>query len=113
MDEKVVVIGAGLAGLTAAYRLFQHGYKNVEIYEARGRVGGRVFSVHLTGPRGDSIVELGGQNIPDGGEAPTLKALAHEMGLSLLEDEIELTQAFYDAETKTIVDLLKLREEAF
>lgn len=111
--SHVIVIGAGFAGLTAAYRLFQHGYKNVEIYEARGRVGGRVFSLHLTGPRGESTVELGGQNIPDGGEARTLKALAHEMDLSLLEDEVELTQVFYDEDTKTIVDLLKLQEETF
>ncbi len=94
--SKVIVIGAGFAGLTAAYRLYQKGYHNIEIYEARGRVGGRVFSVHVRGSRGESIAELGGQNIPDGGEAPTLKALASEMNLSLLEDEIELTQIFYD-----------------
>jgi len=107
--SQIVVIGAGLAGLTAAYRLYEQGYKNIEIYEARGRVGGRVFSVRLM----DSIVELGGQNIPDGGEALTLRALAQEMDLSLHEDEIEWTQGFYDQETHTCVDILKLQQEMF
>jgi monoamine oxidase len=93
--SQVVVIGAGFAGLTVAYRLYEQGCKNIEIYEARERVGGRVFSVRIRGLQGESIAELGGQNIPDGGDAPTLKALAKEMNLSLLED------------------LLKLREETF
>ncbi len=42
--QKIVIIGAGLAGLTTAYRLFEKGY-DIEIYEARPRVGGRIHSV--------------------------------------------------------------------
>lgn len=110
---QVVVIGAGFAGLTAAYRLYEQGYKNIEVYEARGRVGGRVFSVRVMGQNRESIAELGGQNIPDGGEAPNLKALANEMDLSLLEDEIELAQVFYDYDANTSVDILKLQQETF
>ncbi|MCI0616191.1 FAD-dependent oxidoreductase, partial [bacterium] len=48
-EEKqpaVVVIGAGLAGLTTAYRLQQKGIA-VHVYEARNRVGGRIFTVRL------------------------------------------------------------------
>ncbi|MFI4984307.1 MAG: FAD-dependent oxidoreductase [Rickettsiales bacterium] len=37
--SKMVVVGAGLAGLTAAYRLYQNGYE-VEVYEARPRASG-------------------------------------------------------------------------
>ncbi|PXA90301.1 monoamine oxidase [Caulobacter sp. D4A] len=37
---KVVVLGAGLAGLTAAYELTKHGYE-VQVLEARGFAGGR------------------------------------------------------------------------
>ncbi len=40
---KVVVVGAGLAGLTAAYRLKQNGFL-ADVYEASGRVGGRCWS---------------------------------------------------------------------
>ena len=37
---RVVVVGAGLAGLTAAYRLKQAGI-NAQLHEASDRVGGR------------------------------------------------------------------------
>lgn len=39
--SDIVVIGAGLAGLTAAYELDQAGYA-VTVLEARSRPGGRV-----------------------------------------------------------------------
>jgi len=43
-DKKVIVIGAGLAGLVCAYELGQAGY-NVKVLEAQGRVGGCVKTV--------------------------------------------------------------------
>jgi oxygen-dependent protoporphyrinogen oxidase len=42
------VVGAGLSGLTAAYRL-QLGGWDVRVFESRGEVGGRVQSVHKDG----------------------------------------------------------------
>jgi hypothetical protein len=39
-DARIAVIGAGLAGLTAAYQLAKQGL-HVRIYEARDRIGGR------------------------------------------------------------------------
>ena len=59
----IAIIGAGLAGLTAAFRLMQSGH-HVEVFEARERLGGRVLTV----PLGDSYVEMGGQALEDGGE---------------------------------------------
>ena len=43
--SPVLIVGAGIAGLTAAYRLSQAGIP-VEIIEARNRVGGRINLLH-------------------------------------------------------------------
>jgi monoamine oxidase len=42
-DARVVVVGAGLAGTTAAYRLMQVGIRS-DLYEARDRIGGRCWT---------------------------------------------------------------------
>lgn len=76
--KNVVVVGAGLAGLTAAYRLQQAGYV-VDVYEARERPGGRVYTFSF----GQTHVELGGQALEDGGDAQTIRNLIEEMGLTL------------------------------
>jgi len=41
---KVLIIGAGLAGLTTAYKLHKHDI-DVTIVEARSRIGGRILTV--------------------------------------------------------------------
>jgi monoamine oxidase len=53
----VVVVGAGLAGLTAAWELQRAGC-SVLVVEARDRVGGRVLSHSLAGGH---VVDVGGQ----------------------------------------------------
>jgi monoamine oxidase len=50
--KRVVILGAGIAGMTAAYRLSKAGYQ-CRILEARARSGGRVWTVR----GGDQIVE--------------------------------------------------------
>lgn len=42
---KIIIIGAGPAGLSAAYYLKSHGFKNVTVMERLGRVGGLCCSV--------------------------------------------------------------------
>src|SRR5262245_54581255 len=43
-DTRIVVVGAGLAGLTCAYRLRQAGHR-ATVYEASDRVGGRCWTL--------------------------------------------------------------------
>lgn len=76
---KIVVVGAGLAGLTAAYRLQQQGH-DVQVYEARQRAGGRVLSVKL----GESYEELGGENFLHGNEGQLSLELMKELNLEPL-----------------------------
>ncbi|KAL7882001.1 hypothetical protein AOLI_G00088500 [Acnodon oligacanthus] len=55
-DAKVVVVGAGFAGLAAAATLVQAGFQHIKILEANGRLGGRVCT---TKPFTENIIELG------------------------------------------------------
>lgn len=61
--KKVVIVGAGLAGLSAAYELTQAGHE-VTILEARTRPGGRVLTLRDPFPDG-LFAEAGASRIPD------------------------------------------------
>ena len=58
-NRSVIIVGAGLAGLCAAYELKKLGYA-VSVYEARHRVGGRAYSFRFAR---NKIVEGGGELI--------------------------------------------------
>jgi monoamine oxidase len=77
-DARVAVIGAGLAGVTAAYRLSQAGVR-VQLYEARERIGGRCWTA--TGFAQGQTAEHGGEFIDT--RHVHLRQLAHELGLPL------------------------------
>jgi putrescine oxidase len=84
VEADVVVVGAGIAGLSAATRLADHGL-DVAVLEARDRVGGRVFNITFDGQPN----ELGGQWI-----APYQSA-AHGM---LQDLGIDLFDSYRDGE---------------
>ncbi len=88
-EPKVVVVGAGIAGLTAAHRLCQQGI-DVHVYEARNRVGGRILSAIVDG----RVIELGGQNITDGGEAENMRCLIEEFGLEISSTEFKINTCY-------------------
>ncbi|XP_066146714.1 peroxisomal N(1)-acetyl-spermine/spermidine oxidase [Euwallacea fornicatus] len=52
---KVLIIGAGMAGLSAAYHLTRNNFTDFKLFEARRRLGGRIVQI----PIGVERVELG------------------------------------------------------
>ncbi len=60
----VVIVGAGIAGLTAAFRLQEAGV-GVRVFEAQDRIGGRMFSLRNHFADGQ-IAELGGELVDTG-----------------------------------------------
>jgi len=75
----VIVIGAGIAGLTCAYRLRQAGI-GVRVFEAQNRIGGRMSS--LRGHFDDGqVAELGGELIDSG--HTHVRGLAEELGIAI------------------------------
>ncbi len=93
-SATIVVVGAGLAGLTCAYRLKQAGCV-AQVHEASDRIGGRCWTGRGVFDQGQ-IYEHGGELIDQGHQA--IRQLAKELGLTLdnlLSAEVNGTEPFY------------------
>lgn len=56
-NVRILIIGAGVSGISAAAKLIERGFSNVVILEAENRIGGRVYTETFA----DSVVDLGAQ----------------------------------------------------
>ncbi len=107
--RRIIVIGAGLAGLACAYELKSAGY-DVTVLEARKRLGGRVFSFSPGGP----AEWIKGRNIEGGGELigsnhPAWLNYKEKFGLEFLD----VTQDEGDAAFPIVIeDTLLSHEDA-
>lgn len=81
----VIVVGAGLSGLQAAWDVQKAGY-TVLVLEARNRVGGKTYSAPLASGRG--CVELGAAWINDTNQH-RMYGHARRFGLELVKQSIE------------------------
>ncbi|HVO56796.1 MAG TPA: NAD(P)/FAD-dependent oxidoreductase [Dongiaceae bacterium] len=93
--HKCLVLGAGLAGLSAAYELTRKGWQ-VTVLEARERIGGRVLS-HKFEEEPSLVCELGGEWIGKGHTHMLalcrlfeLKTIDHRYALSFWQDQRSL-----------------------
>jgi monoamine oxidase len=98
----VIVVGAGMAGLTTARSLAEAGLK-VLVVEANDRIGGRILTRHV----GDDAIELGAEFIH--GRPPELWALIKEAGLETYRREG--TQICF--EDGTLSDCSGMMDEVF
>ena len=76
----MLVVGGGISGLTAAYRLLRHSNLSVRVLEANDRVGGRTVNLPLPGGK---ITEGGGQWTGPGQDR--VQALARELGIKMFD----------------------------
>lgn len=89
--RSVIIIGAGFAGLAAAYKLRQ---QNIDctVLESRPRIGGRVFS-HRIDP--ELVIELGGEWV--GNSHTRMQELCGEFKLDLQNNQFD-THLIYKGE---------------
>lgn len=101
---SIAIIGAGIAGLNAAFLLQKANVPSV-LYDANKRAGGRMFTAHNLLNPGLST-ELGGEFIDTGHYE--MRALAAYFGFPLLdvynEEELQLTQNIYYFNNTTYTD---------
>jgi monoamine oxidase len=88
-NADVVVVGGGLSGLTAAYRLANQGV-DVAILEARERAGGRMASGTFNG----EAYDLGAHWVAP--NAVQLRKIIHDLGLPL-------TTQYHDGESAVLL----------
>lgn len=84
---RVVIVGAGIAGLTAGYRL--RNLPDIRIFEGQDRVGGRMYSQRGFYPDG-LVAELGGELIDTG--HVNIRKLAVELGIELDDFVLDFTR---------------------
>ncbi|MDW8295250.1 MAG: FAD-dependent oxidoreductase [Raineya sp.] len=121
--EQVLILGAGIAGLTAAYTLSKQNV-SVKVLEARTRIGGRIFTYSF--PQNTQLhTELGAEWV--GESHNVMKGLCQELGLTLVKHQFQidwlLGNKFYKAENppfskelnsklqKFFADFLKMSEK--
>nr|NP_476608.1 uncharacterized protein Dmel_CG10561 [Drosophila melanogaster]P18487.3 RecName: Full=Protein anon-37Cs [Drosophila melanogaster]AAF53761.2 uncharacterized protein Dmel_CG10561 [Drosophila melanogaster]ACH92231.1 FI03691p [Drosophila melanogaster] len=77
-NTQIVVVGAGLAGLSAAQHLLSHGFRRTVILEATDRYGGRINTQRF----GDTYCELGAKWVKiDGSQDSMYELLRNTEGL--------------------------------
>ena len=94
-QADVVVVGAGLAGLTAARRVVKADH-SVVVLEARNRVGGRTLNESIGG---GEITEVGGEFV--GPTQDHILDLADELGVDTFKTYDDGNNVFYRGDTGT------------
>lgn len=102
--RDIAIVGCGVAGLTAAYRLKNAGQR-VTLYEASDRLGGRMFTRRDFNEDGQ-FCELGGELVDSNHEA--LRMLAGELGVEIQRVAPEGGEEFYhiDGRLRTQRDMI-------
>ena len=83
----ILIIGAGLSGLSLAYYLREHKV-SINILEGRSRLGGRILTTY----KNDTPLELGATWLSS--QHTELKELLKQLGLGIFEQELGKTAMY-------------------
>ncbi len=103
--KNVLILGAGLTGLTLAYQLKKAGI-SATLIEARERPGGRIHTLY---PAGEAPVEMGATWL--GEKHETLVALLNELELPVFEQFLQ-GYTFYEPISTSPPQVFLLPEQA-
>ncbi|WP_322769342.1 NAD(P)/FAD-dependent oxidoreductase [Frankia sp. Cr1] len=101
--KTITVLGAGVAGLVAAYELERRGHR-VRILEGSNRIGGRVHTYRFGSAKGAQFAELGAMRIP----ISHTRALHYIAKLGLLNQVREFRTILSDDD-----DLLRVKDGGY
>lgn len=105
---RIAIVGAGMAGLSAAYRLAEDHGLAAEVYEARSRLGGRMLSATgVLAP--DLTTDLGGAFINT--DHTDLRDLARRFGLRLVPVKAIATALPYPFDAYVFGNLKRSEEQ--
>lgn len=104
MNQKIIIIGAGLSGLLIANRLLKKGFA-IEIIEARDRVGGRIHTITSK----KAAIEMGATWF--NATHHELKALLNEFEIGFFEQFMQ-GNAFYETLTKEPAEIIEIPENS-
>jgi len=102
--EEVVIIGAGMAGLSAARKLTSSGFQ-VIVLEGRNRTGGRIWTDRSLG----MPIDLGAAWI-HGIQSNPVHALAKKIGAQMFRTDFESVSIFENAQTVRAGDLRRIEQ---
>jgi monoamine oxidase len=103
---RVVIIGAGLSGMTSAWELSKQGHE-VVVLEARDRVGGRTWSQRLDN---GEVTERGGEYI-----FPTefaIRRLSAEVGVPIMSHGVRYARRTYNGKHQTYAEFSQSMADA-
>jgi len=98
-SKTILILGAGMSGLTAALSLLRRGH-NVTVIEYQDRVGGRLLSVPL---KGGQFSEAGGGHFRS--NMPYVLSYIRRFGLSLLSLNDGLPRYLYQGKSAEAANL--------
>jgi monoamine oxidase len=100
---NIIIIGAGISGISAAHKLHQYGFKHITILEARNRIGGRIHTIkNKTHP--EVAIDLGASWIHGDSNENPLKKLAKKYNIKAKAFDLNNSYTVYDNNGNRIDD---------